>query len=48
MKISSILSVTNQQKLKKVWLGKTLTDGLLYKFVIYLLLISSYQQQPDS
>ncbi len=40
MKISSILSVTNQQKLKKVWFGKTLTDGLLYKFIIYLLLIS--------
>jgi len=40
MKLSSFLSVTNQQKIKKVWLGKTLTDGLLYKFVIYLLLIS--------
>ena len=39
MKLLNI-SVARQQKLRKIWLGKNLTDGLVYRLVIYLLLIS--------
>jgi multiple sugar transport system permease protein len=34
------LTPNNQQKLHKFWIGKTFTDGMLYRLVIYLLLIS--------
>jgi multiple sugar transport system permease protein len=39
MKLLNI-SVSRQQKLRKMLLGKNLTDGLIYRLVIYLLLIS--------
>jgi multiple sugar transport system permease protein len=34
------LNPVQQQKLHKFWIGKTFTDGMLYRLVIYLLLIS--------
>ncbi len=39
MKLLNI-SVARQQKLRKIWLGKNLTDGLAYRLIIYVLLIS--------
>jgi multiple sugar transport system permease protein len=40
MKISLMPTLEKQQKWRKIWFGKTLTDGLLYKLIIYILLIS--------
>lgn len=40
MNILPKIPTSTQQSMRKIWLGKTLTDGLLYKTVIYILLIS--------
>jgi len=40
MKKGFTLTPVQQQKLHKFWIGKTFTDGMLYRLVIYLLLIS--------
>ena len=34
------LNIASRQKLHKFWIGKTFTDGMMYRMVIYLLLIS--------
>ncbi len=40
MNKSQFLSMDRKQKIQKYWIGKNFTDGMIYRLVIYLLLIS--------